>query len=126
MYNMNKTFLTIEESKSIENLKVVVKSKIVSFIKTKYNLELVNIDYLIQSIISMMMSAFAAQSNHKNGNMLKQAEKWFILSGIKTDFQRHSVYGFARTLDAFNYTIIIPKGKILTGIKYWIAKKLLM
>ena len=121
---MTKTFLTEEENKLIEEISVDTKRRIVSFIKNKYCLELTNIDGLVQTIVKNVMVFLADSKNKKNGNMLKEAEKWYRLSGIKTEFHKHSIYGFSRSFDANNYTIIIPKNKLLTNVKYWLAIKI--
>lgn len=121
---MTKTFLDERERELINGISLSVKSQIVDFIKKKYCLELINIDRLVENIIKNVIVRMGSDYNNKNGNILKSAEKWFSLSGIKTEFYKHSVYGFARSFDALNYTVIIPKKKVLTNFKYWLATKL--
>jgi len=120
-----KTFLTVDEQKDIDEVSVKIKEKIVAFIKQKYCIELTNIDFLVKQVISVVMYEMSERSNVKKGNMLKAAEKWFALSGIKTSFRGHSVYGFARSCDYYNYTIVVPKRKLVTNFKYWLITKLL-
>lgn len=120
-----KTFITNDERKDIEDISVEVKEKIVTFIKEKYHVELCNIDWLVQAVIKSVLAGMAKHSDVKNGNMLKAAEKFYLASGIKTKFQEHSLYGFARSMDYKYYTVTIPKHRMVTNLKYWLVKKLL-
>lgn len=118
---------TIIEQKDVELMEEMVKDtkrRIVDYIKGKYCLELTNIDDLVKTIVRNVMVVTADNYNQRDGNMMKAAEKWFLLHGINGEFHEHSIYGFSKMMDANNYTVIIPKHKVLTKLKYIIAIKL--
>ncbi len=103
-----------------------IKNTIQKFLKNKYCLDVTNIDYLVNSIISQIISALDSEDNCENLTCTKAGKKWYDLSGIKTPYKRHSVYGFCRSLDRDYYVVIMSKKNILSKFKKFILRKMFL
>lgn len=122
---MRKKFLNAQETINVDNIAKSVEDQIVYYIKRVYHVEFTNLNGLAHNVVNNVINNITCDKNVKYNNLTRVAEKWFKLSGIKKgEFHQHSLFGFARNVDFLNYTFIIPKDKLVSGLKYWLATKL--